>query len=368
MRKHLTFFRIYFYLFPPILILFICIQFYIALPPTHIVIEAGPKGGFFSSTAHFLKLALEKYGISAKVINVSDTTNIVRRLNNSDNDSHIGFIAQNLGDEKFENISSLGSVVLEPLLIFVRSDSGIDKISDLQGKKVAIGPVKSGVRVLGEEILSNYNINKDNTKFLPFNILDSAASIKSKESDAALFLLPTETQIIDELSKNTEFKILSFYRSAAIKKHYHFLTDVVIPKGGFSLKDNLPPRDILSVAMPVSLIIKKDFSTSLEVIVAYELKNRFKGQTLLTDKNTMPRNYLENIKMDKHVINLYEDGIPVFLQNLPKKMSLIVLGSVPTLSALILIYIIFGFCVSFVHTYIVSIELKEEYVKAHNKL
>ena len=160
---------------------------------------------------------------------------------------------------------------------------------------------------------------------------------------------------------------MSFDRSAAIKKHYHFLTDVVIPNGGFSLKDNLPPRDIFSVAMPVSLIIKKDFSTSLEVIIAYELKNKFKGETLLTDKNTMPGNYLENIKMDKHVTNIYEYGIPVFLQKLPKKISLMILGSMPTLSVLIIIYIIFGFCVSFVHTYIVSLELKEEYVKDQKK-
>ena len=78
--------------------------------------------------------------------------------------------------------------------------------------------------------------------------------------------------------------MLNFDQSFAIKKHYPFLTDVVIPKGGFSLRDDSPHRDISLIAMPVSLIIKKDFSTSLDIIVENLLKNRFKDETLLTEK------------------------------------------------------------------------------------
>ena len=39
-----------------------------------------------------------------------------------------------------------------------------------------------------------------------------------------------------------------------------------------------------------SLVIKKGFSSSLEVIIAYELMKRFKKETILTKKNSMPKN------------------------------------------------------------------------------
>jgi hypothetical protein len=367
MRKHLTFFKIYFYVLPPVLILLLIIQIYMTLPPKHIVIEAGPKGGFFSETAYFLKSRLKKYGITAKIINVPDTTNIVHRVNKLDNASDLGFIAQDLGSQKFKNISSLGSIILEPLLIFVKRNSKIVKISDLQGKKVAIGPVNSGVRKLGEEILSNYNVNKNNTKFLPISILKSAAMIKSNEIDAALFLLPIETKVIAELSKNVTLKVLHFDQSVAITKHYPFLTDVVIPHGGFSIKDDLPQTDIFLMAMPVSLIIKNNSNTSLQLIIAHLLKDRFREETLITAKNTLPKNYLKYIKMEKHVLNYYKDGVPLFLQKLPEELSMAILGSLPQLSIFILIYIILAGLLAFVRYYQTYLGFKTVLLEDHQR-
>ena len=55
------------------LILFTLIFFFISsfLKEQVIYIEAGPKGGFFDTSAHVLKKRLKEYDINAEVINLS---------------------------------------------------------------------------------------------------------------------------------------------------------------------------------------------------------------------------------------------------------------------------------------------------------
>ena len=46
-----------------------------------IYIEAGPKGGFFDTSANVLKKRLKEYNINAEVINREDTIKIVEDIN-----------------------------------------------------------------------------------------------------------------------------------------------------------------------------------------------------------------------------------------------------------------------------------------------
>ena len=127
-------FQFYFFLLPTVLIVFLGISIYMSQPPQSIVIEAGPKAGFFASTANFLKSSLKKYDIDATVIYKHDTTNIISRVNDVSSGSHIGFSAQDLGDQELKNLHSLGAVILEPLLFFTRSDSNINNLSESSPK------------------------------------------------------------------------------------------------------------------------------------------------------------------------------------------------------------------------------------------
>ena len=344
-------FQFYFFLLPVVLIVFLGISILMSQPPQSIVIEAGPKAGFFASTANFLKANLEKYDIDATVIYKNDTTNIIGRINDVSGGSHIGFSAQDLGEQEFKNLHSLGAVILEPLLFFTRSDSNINSLSDFAGKRIALGPLKSGARILATEILKNYEITAETTNFSPLQMQEAINALKEGNVDVITFLLPIQTEILDKLSKNSDFKVIELDQAEAIRMHYRYLDAVNIPQATFSLIDNLPRKDISTVALPVSLVIKKDFSSSLEVIIAYELMKNFKHETILTKKNSMPKNYIDRIPMSKQVENLYENGMPLFLHHIPLKTSLIILSFIPKLSVMVMIYFILGIVVWYADLY-----------------
>ena len=113
-----------------------------------IYIEAGPKGGFFDTSANVLKKRLKDYNINAEVINREDTGKIVDDINDNNKNIHIGFVAQDLKNAQFKNVEALGSLILEPLFIFYRKDLELNSLADFKGLKGGIGPENSGTRLL----------------------------------------------------------------------------------------------------------------------------------------------------------------------------------------------------------------------------
>jgi hypothetical protein len=327
-------------------------------PPQSIVIEAGSKAGFFASTADFLKSTLKQYGIDATVIYKKDTTNIISRVDDINSGSHVGFSAQDLGEQEFKNLHSLGAVILEPLLFFVRSDSNINNLSDFQGMRIALGPPKSGARILATEIIKNYNITSETADISPLQMHKAIKALEEGDLDVITFLLPVETEILNKLSKDENFKVVKMEQAQAIRMNYKYLDAVNIPQAAFSLVNNLPRENFSTVALPVSLVIKKDFSSSLEVIIAYELMKKFRKETLLTKKGSMPKNYFDSIPMSKQVENLYNHDLPLFLEYFPLKVSLIILSLIPKLSIMVMMYFILGIAVWYADIYFLLEEIK----------
>jgi hypothetical protein len=58
-------------------------------------------------------------------------------------------------------------------------------------------------------------------------------------------------------------ELLGFPRADAYTKHFPFLTKLVLPAGGLSLQENLPPRDSFLLAPAATLVVRTDFHPAL---------------------------------------------------------------------------------------------------------
>jgi TRAP-type uncharacterized transport system substrate-binding protein len=109
-------------------------------PPRHIVIEAGPKGGFFDSTALILKDRIEARGVSVEIINSESTLDIIGHVNQPKGKVDIGFIAHEVKAGQYPNVKSLGSVIMDPLFIFARRGLELQSPADFIDLKLGVGP------------------------------------------------------------------------------------------------------------------------------------------------------------------------------------------------------------------------------------
>ena len=149
---------------PMILILIVVLVVFFSLPPKQIVIETGPPTGFFDRTAHYIQQKLWTYGIEAKIKNTLKTISIVEHVNDINTSVDVGFVAQDLSNQNIGNVSSLGSIMIEPLFAFYRRELNLASPKNLKGLTIAMGPKGGGTRVLAANLLNSFGVNEKNLK------------------------------------------------------------------------------------------------------------------------------------------------------------------------------------------------------------
>ena len=309
------------------LILFIFIFFLISsfFKDQLIYIEAGPKGGFFDTSANVLKKRLKDYNINAEVINREDTVKIVDDINDNNKNIHVGFVAQDLKNAQFKNVEALGSLILEPLFIFYRKDLELNSLADFKGLKVGIGPENSGTRLLAETILNLYGVNDENTTFIEQTHSIHFDMMEKGKLDIGFFLLPANNQFVFKLGTNPNLKIFSLINSKAISRRFDYLYPEIVQAGGFDLRNNIPKEDIQVVSLPVDLVAKKSLDPSIVVAISLILKEEFKEPNIISDASSFPSmKYIKNLEVNKRAKEIIEmpfGSLPFLYKYLPFKFA-----------------------------------------------
>lgn len=290
-----------------------------------IYIEAGPKGGFFDTSANVLKKRLKDYNINAEVINREDTVKIVDDINDNNKNIHVGFVAQDLKNAQFKNVEALGSLILEPLFIFYRKDLELNSLADFKGLKVGIGPENSGTRLLAETILNLYGVNDENTTFIDQTHSLHFDMMEKGELDVGFFLLPANNQFVFKLGTNPNLKIFSLKNSKAISRRFDYLYPEIVQAGGFDLRNNIPNEDVQVVSLPVDLVAKKNLDPSIVVAISLILKEEFKEPNIISDASSFPSmKYIKNLEVNKRAKEIIEmpfGSLPFLYKYLPFKFA-----------------------------------------------
>ena len=290
-----------------------------------IYIEAGPKGGFFDTSANVLKKRLKDYNINAEVINREDTVKIVDDINDNNKNIHVGFVAQDLKNAQFKNVEALGSLILEPLFIFYRKDLELNSLADFKGLKVGIGPENSGTRLLAETILNLYGVNDENTTFIEQTHSIHFDMMEKGKLDIGFFLLPANNQFVFKLGTNPNLKIFSLTNSKAISRKFDYLYPEIVQAGGFDLRNNIPKVDIQVVSLPVDLVAKKSLDPSIVVAISLILKEEFKEPNIISDASSFPSmKYIKNLEVNKRAKEIIEmpfGSLPFLYKYLPFKFA-----------------------------------------------
>jgi TRAP-type uncharacterized transport system substrate-binding protein len=315
-----------------------------------IVIEAGPIGGFFHTSAETIKNKLKEKNINAIVINREDTLKIIDDVNDPKSKVDIGFIAQDLNEIKYKNVTSLGSIILEPLFIFHRKDISAKSPADFKGLRVAVSPVNSGTRVVTEQILEIYGVNELNTKFYPYTLSESANALKDGTIDVAFFLQPANNKTISELGKNPKLKVMSLNQAVALTRKFNYLYSATIYAGGFDLKNNIPEEDVKVIATPVTIVVKNNLPQSVVSAISLILKEEFRNPNIVSDTGTFPTmDYEKNIFINQKADEIFRipfGSEPFLYRYLPFNIARVIDGIAVQLGYLVTLYF-FGYYLGF---------------------
>ena len=277
------------------------------VPPRHIVIEAGPKGGFFDSTALLLKERLEVQGVSVEIINNESTLEIIGHVNQPSGKVDIGFIAHEVKAGHYPNVKSLGSVIMDPLFIFARRGLALQSPSDFIDLKLGVGPKNTGGRLLTDIILDEYGITPESSTYIELSLREMASALRNGDIDVGFFLQPTTNKIVAEIGSLGYANLVPVNYATSMVKKYGYLHHLTIERGSFSLLNNLPSSNINMVGIPATVVAKKDLHPAIVVLVSLALKDAYRPPTLVSIRASFPSmNYEFDLDADAEADQIYK--------------------------------------------------------------
>lgn len=280
---------------------------YLQVPPRHIVIEAGSKGGSFDTTALLLKNRLEEKGISVSIINREETLGIIGNVNRANSKSDIGFIAHEVKPGQYPNVKSLGSINMEPLFIFARRGLNLQSPSDFIDLTLGVGPKNTGVRLLTDIVLDEYGITPESSTYVELSLRQMADALSNGDIDVGFFLQPTNNKIVAEIGTYGIAKLVPVNYAPAMVKKYGYLHHLVIERGSFSFFNDLPSSNLNMIGIPATVIAKKNLHPAIVVLVSLALKDAYRPPTLVSARASFPSmNYEFDLDVDAEADQIYK--------------------------------------------------------------
>ena len=249
-------------------------QFVEPAPPKRIVITTGSESGAYYQFAQRYATILARNGITLDIRTSAGSLENLARLESDE--AQVGFVQGGvieqplLGEDPEEEeegaLRSLGSVFYEPVWVFYRGDRRYDRLTDLKGRRIAIGQEGSGVRQLAQQLLSANEIRPGN-HLVPLSGLKAAEELQQGRIDAAFIIAAENAPVVQVLLRSPGIKVMSFAQADAYQRRFPFLSKLVLPRGVADLVRDYPPEDIVLLAPSANLIVRKDLHPALQSLL-----------------------------------------------------------------------------------------------------
>ncbi|MPZ60830.1 MAG: TAXI family TRAP transporter solute-binding subunit [Propionibacteriales bacterium] len=100
---------------------------------------------------------------------------------------------------EIDNVGFIGQLYPEAAQVITLESTGIESISDLKGKRVAIGPPGGGTRAAAEAILAAYDISEGDYQPLEEGFEDAKTKLQDGNADASIEILGVPAASLEEL-------------------------------------------------------------------------------------------------------------------------------------------------------------------------
>ena len=309
-----------------VLVLGLFLFFYLA-PPNKITITSGPEGSTFRRTAERYAEILKRNGVTLKILPSEGSVDNIKRLADSSSKVDIGFVQGGVNKGiNTDKLVSLGSISYQPLFIFYRSASNIELLSQLIGKRVAVGEVGSGTHTLSLALLAANGIEPGGpTKVLEMDSDKAAEAILNGKVDA-VFLMgdSVSTALIRQLLHTPGIKLFDFTQADAYSRRIPYMNKVTLPKGSIDFGKGTPAHDVFLLAPTVELITRERFHPALSDLLLEAAREVHSGAGLLRHKGEFPAPIEQEIRISAEASRFYKSGKSFLYRYLPFRFASLV--------------------------------------------
>ena len=235
-------------------------------PPRILTITSGLSGSAFERNAEAYHVILARNGVTLKILPSQGSLENLQRLENPASGVDIGFVQGGVSDgTNIQKLVSLGNISYEPLLVFYRGSNSIRLLSELEGKRLAIGSAGSGTHSLALTLLQTNGLTTDGvTKLLNLDADDAAQALFAGTVDAVFMMSDSaSSQTMRTLLRSPGVQLLDFEQADAYTRRFNYLNKLRLPEGSIDFGKNLPPQDVWLIGPTVELVARPDLNAAV---------------------------------------------------------------------------------------------------------
>lgn len=289
-------------------------------PPNTIVMTSGADGSMFEVYAGRYAKILARQGVTLKILPSQGSLENLKRLSDPQFNVDVGFVQggiASLGDAN--NLVSLGSVFYVPVLVFYRALHPIKLLSELDGKRIAIGREGSGARVLAESLLKANGIEAGGKSRL-VDLEGKAAqdALVKGAVDAAFVMGDSATPAtMRDLIHTQGIRLFDFVQGDAYVGRFRYLTKLALPPGSLDLGHNTPAETLTMVAPTVELIARPGLHPALSDMLIQAAQEVHGRATLLQKAGEFPAPLEHEYRVSDDAQRYYKSGKSFVYRTLP---------------------------------------------------
>ncbi len=297
----------------------LAIKFIGPAPQDTIVMLAGPKESSYYNIAGRYAKIIARSGVKVQVIETDGAQDNLRRLADRKIHPDVGFVLGGISDGiEIGGLISLGSVFVQPILVFYRGKETVDRLFQLTGKRIAIGPEGSGTHALAMKFLVANGMEKGPTQLLELDGDDAVEALKQGKVDATFLMGELVSgKAMRELLKVPGIKLMNFRQADGYMRRLKFLSRLTLPEGAFDLGQDLPPQDVELVGPTVELIAHDDLNPALSDLLISAAREIHSSAGMYRKAGEFPAPLERDFPISEDAQRFYRSGTPFLYKKLP---------------------------------------------------
>ncbi len=288
-------------------------------PPRAITISAGPRDSSFMQMAEGYRTVLARNGVKLKIVESDGSVQNLQRLLDPKSKVDLAFVQGGVADGvDTRSLMSLGSVAYLPIVVFYRG-RGLTQLSDLDGKRIAIGRVGSGTRELSLKLLHANGMDPGgDSTFLPLDGMEAATALVSNRVDVAMLSGDSTTRtLMLRLLNIPGISVMSFEESAAYTRLFPYLEGIDLPPGVLDLRRRVPPQTVHLIGPTVEIVARDTLHPAISdlLIEAASEVNGVPG--LMQRAGEFPSPVAHDFRISEDATRYYKSGKSFLYRTLP---------------------------------------------------
>ncbi|MCX5821400.1 MAG: C4-dicarboxylate ABC transporter substrate-binding protein [Deltaproteobacteria bacterium] len=286
--------------------------------PDNIIMITGFESGSYAIFGERYQRILAREKIHLKLLPSSGAAENLKRLNDKSYRVDAGFVQDGTSSpSEASNLVSLGAISYAPLWVFYRSEETFDYLSELKGKRIAIGPEGSGVRKFSIALLKmNHNADSP-TVLLDLSGVAANKALLEGTVDAVMMLGAEDNALVRELLYNPHVKLMNFRQAEAYTRLIPALSHVVLPQGILDVSKKMPSQEVHLLAVTTSLIVRKDLHPALIYLLLDAAVEIHGSAGWVNKKGEFPSLKELSFPSSHYAERYYKSGRPFLLDYLP---------------------------------------------------